>query len=664
MQSLFSRIPTWADVRDYGADPTGVSDSTIAIQAAIDSGLAVYIPGGTYKITSPLILPNRAIKVYGDGAASIISLGSSAIAALTFDDTAANEDPISHIFSNFLILGESVPGQKCFEYTDDGDALGIVVRLHQVDFRYVEKYFVTHDLIQVYMDDILGTWPNLGDAPDTLLYDATGVVAGNSFLQCNEVYAQGSPGYLGGGGILGFPEARIFNSYMSIDNGMEISACALVGSSLFGGVNPNLMVHVVDTQMQIVGCRFYTGVGLQLGDVLHTGAREAVIVGNYFYGNSSTALDRCIDVLDIGGGAISRNGVISGNVFFGYDSEAIRMAGTGFKVHGNTGPSTGGCKVLETGSADNNEYDNLTADSTIIGPGSMIAGEELNQGRIQRDSATAISLQRFNGKEFFVRAKKISIPAAGMSRSQSDNLIDSTGADAGAATAINTTYYVYLSNDKASFSPSSIRLSTTAPSLVRGVKYLGASGNALNWRFIGWVRTISNAGTPNFADSLTQRFVINQYNPLSLPLYSSPGYVNDNAPTTYNETNGASYKEINGGVGSKLEFIANGSLEAIHSFMKVSCALVAISDAFAAGIGRSSATSPTKISYLPYGSTEDFSGEVIVEDDWTPAEGYQYLDILILVTAGGGGVNIVADDARNGAAADPALTFISALVMG
>jgi len=65
-----------ADVKSYGADSTGVEDSTAAFQAAIDSGLAaVYIPSGTYKITSKVTI-NRDIMVYGDGPKSIIDTSS------------------------------------------------------------------------------------------------------------------------------------------------------------------------------------------------------------------------------------------------------------------------------------------------------------------------------------------------------------------------------------------------------------------------------------------------------------------------------------------------------------------------------------------------------------------------------------------------------------
>jgi len=61
------------NVLDYGADPTGTTDSTNAIQNAINAGSFIYIPTGTYKITSSLTCYGIK-KIVGDGCnATIIS---------------------------------------------------------------------------------------------------------------------------------------------------------------------------------------------------------------------------------------------------------------------------------------------------------------------------------------------------------------------------------------------------------------------------------------------------------------------------------------------------------------------------------------------------------------------------------------------------------------
>lgn len=56
-----------ANVTAYGADPTGASDSTTAINTAIASGTTVYIPKGTYKVTSDLICATNGQIIFGDG---------------------------------------------------------------------------------------------------------------------------------------------------------------------------------------------------------------------------------------------------------------------------------------------------------------------------------------------------------------------------------------------------------------------------------------------------------------------------------------------------------------------------------------------------------------------------------------------------------------------
>lgn len=55
-------------VTDYGADPTGVADSSTAIQAAIDSGNTVVFPSGTYLISSNVSLKSGTRLIGQSGA--------------------------------------------------------------------------------------------------------------------------------------------------------------------------------------------------------------------------------------------------------------------------------------------------------------------------------------------------------------------------------------------------------------------------------------------------------------------------------------------------------------------------------------------------------------------------------------------------------------------
>ena len=69
------------NVTDYGADPTGVADSTFAIQAAINAAATpqsrVHIPAGNYRITSRLTLVSN-VWIYGDGDGTYLDFSSPA----------------------------------------------------------------------------------------------------------------------------------------------------------------------------------------------------------------------------------------------------------------------------------------------------------------------------------------------------------------------------------------------------------------------------------------------------------------------------------------------------------------------------------------------------------------------------------------------------------
>jgi hypothetical protein len=59
-------------VSGAAVDPTGVIDSTLGIQAAIDTAQRVYFPAGTYKLTAPLVQSQRNV-LFGDGKATNIT---------------------------------------------------------------------------------------------------------------------------------------------------------------------------------------------------------------------------------------------------------------------------------------------------------------------------------------------------------------------------------------------------------------------------------------------------------------------------------------------------------------------------------------------------------------------------------------------------------------
>ncbi len=161
--------------------------------------------------------------------------------------------------------------------------------------------------------------------------------------------------------------------------------------------------------------------------------------------------------------------------------------------------------------------------------------------------SSTLTLGRYIGNKVVVSGVTVSIPPTGLARNVADNLIDATGADSGAPGAASTLYYVYVSNILASFSPETIRLSATAPTLVNGVRYLGSSGDPLNWRFVGWVRL--NA-TPQFESTLKNRLIINYYNRFTLRLYTPASGDFSSSSTTF--------VEVDPTGSLRVSFISNG----------------------------------------------------------------------------------------------------------
>jgi len=90
------------NVLDYGADPTGNSDSYAAFVGALATGRAIYVPGGTYLLSATLNFPVGDANVrdfYGDGYEETI---------LLFDDVSGiSSNNSGATFSNFSVINKA-----------------------------------------------------------------------------------------------------------------------------------------------------------------------------------------------------------------------------------------------------------------------------------------------------------------------------------------------------------------------------------------------------------------------------------------------------------------------------------------------------------------------------------------------------------------------------
>lgn len=155
-------------------------------------------------------------------------------------------------------------------------------------------------------------------------------------------------------------------------------------------------------------------------------------------------------------------------------------------------------------------------------------------GRLERAAAQLLEYGTYLTDYIRVRGETVRINPPLTLNLAVDETVLANGQLSGATFAANTTYFCYVSNGAA---PVPVRLvgSTQAPSIQAGTLSLSA-GAGENYRYVGAIRTNAATGTD---DSDIRRDVVNHYNRVRKRLYRVAGYVNDDLVTlvTYN-TNG------------------------------------------------------------------------------------------------------------------------------
>ena len=81
-----SKLQESVSVLDFGADPTGVADSTTAIQNAINSGNNILIPPGIYKCSAALTINQNFKTIRGTRGASILQFVTAGSDGIVFTD--------------------------------------------------------------------------------------------------------------------------------------------------------------------------------------------------------------------------------------------------------------------------------------------------------------------------------------------------------------------------------------------------------------------------------------------------------------------------------------------------------------------------------------------------------------------------------------------------
>lgn len=94
---LFTVIPSWINVRSFGATGNGTTDDTAAIQAAVNSvtsaeGIGIYFPTGSYIISSPILMTSAtAVNLFGDGEFQSVIIQVNQTTALQYNTTVGGQ---------------------------------------------------------------------------------------------------------------------------------------------------------------------------------------------------------------------------------------------------------------------------------------------------------------------------------------------------------------------------------------------------------------------------------------------------------------------------------------------------------------------------------------------------------------------------------------------
>lgn len=283
-------------------------------------------------------------------------------------------------------------------------------------------------------------------------------------------------------------------------------------------------------------------------------------------------------------------------------------------------------------------------------------------GRFTNVGDAQIEYNRWNGEVVEVNDQVVTIPVTGWQLNVTDNMIDDSGLDEGSPAGATGLYYVYVSNNLATYLPESIALSQWPPSdsVTSGQPYLATSGNGANWRLLALVYLVDDGiGGWAFRDSETQRLICHIENQIPRSLRGRPGYVNDNAQTNVVVAN-AAFGKLSAATP------AIGLVEFLGSYRNTSAVELELDVAVVAGtvgavsqwgIGIDSLTDPVVAAQVAVAAVNVMA---TCSHVYEPLSGYHYAAPLAQT---GAGATFAADTGRHGAAADVPATVLTGWVM-
>jgi hypothetical protein len=333
------------NVLDYGADLSGVSDSTTAIQAAFNAvpatGGQVYFPGGTYKLTNTVTIANKPISILGDGQnISILRWQTSNMIGKNGIDYTSDQQ---RTFTISNINFEAVPNAAAAPGVDlAGSAIKLTypaqLSVFETTVQFDRVYFSPLRTGNTWTPTLTGGWTTCAECFDcnyanfrncTFLGTGVGTIGVDFSTAVNANYI-----IFGKCNFIGTNTALKFNGIASGScGGIVVEGCDILSVGI--GVD----ITVPSDLIQIYGCYFKFS---QFG--VRSLARNTTVTGNRF-DSGDNALYPAAEIqgvrISLGSGGPYDGNIVSNNTFnrnsvAPYDGVVLDSACVYSSITGNT----------------------------------------------------------------------------------------------------------------------------------------------------------------------------------------------------------------------------------------------------------------------------------------------------------------------------------------
>ena len=337
-RTVLSKLRDTVSVKDFGAVGDGVTDDTVAIQAALNASSNIYLPSGTYKTTAPLLLNSNNI-ITGAGISSVIKNTTNLSVIKSITPTG----------SRIYFVGGS-------NFKIEGNTAGVVVGSIGLDMQNVTY----------------ATWSNVW-----VNYIATAIQHGNGYSSYYNTYYSC---------IITSCTNGIVNSQLGNENRFiairidattgtsdtDCSCNSYIACAIEQFTTGHLITGAAALAIRYIGSRLESTVGAAVGISINNNADQTFIVSPYFASTATPIVDNSItgtsilstDILKLNSGTTAEKHVLTKVV-----KSIAPLAANTFRQEAFT---------VNLGGLANRHSVNFTAPLNF--PGGIIAGPVLNGG--------------------------------------------------------------------------------------------------------------------------------------------------------------------------------------------------------------------------------------------------------------------------------------------